>query len=393
MAVGGASAWVGEQAVGGSTHWGSKFWPPYLTETRRLFERNYSAIGFFAHLAESDVDPWSLFDKLFAAAVNPGPLGMTPSQRAYYVAVEAAGERFLDSWPSGCTGGRISVRPGHPGAGITGDACPIGPIAFGVPLQVADGANAVASIDLVTMDVIHLTVSEGRANGLLRTADGAEHKLVDGDLCAMDGGCACPPGVRGAKAALKTIKPGKAYLALTGHVPDQRSTAAGSQVEISGLQIDEYCGPVPPPVEILGPDAPSLVPGKLVLSGAVSAHIPAKGWCTSGGSFSALFDATVGKRTFTLYINLLGVYDGPRAYVLRNAEDAGPIGWSVNLDVQEAGSATRRQWQHNGGAPPPILTSRVTVNKDERSGTLALAMLGEDGNIVQAAGGFTCQKI
>lgn len=86
----GAPAWVGEDIAGGtsiSTSW----WTKYLTTPERsLYSRSYDAIGFYAHLDEIGIDPWTRFTAIYDG------FSFEPA----WEAAGASSGSFLESWPS-----------------------------------------------------------------------------------------------------------------------------------------------------------------------------------------------------------------------------------------------------------------------------------------------------
>ena len=92
----GFANWAAEVVVGGSGRpEADMHWRAYLDHPEvGLFKRTYDAIGFFAHLDETGIDPWTLFAPMVKASSN---------EAAWSVAVGNgdAAERFLMSWPTG----------------------------------------------------------------------------------------------------------------------------------------------------------------------------------------------------------------------------------------------------------------------------------------------------
>ncbi len=65
----GQSEWVGEEVAGPSPTVAGPAWKRYLRRPEiPLFTRDYDAIGFYAHLAESCVNPWMILDAMLRAA-------------------------------------------------------------------------------------------------------------------------------------------------------------------------------------------------------------------------------------------------------------------------------------------------------------------------------------
>jgi len=63
----GAAAWVDTDLVPGDPY-ARGWWEDYLTAPGvSLFSRDYGAAGFFGHLAQSGIDPWTVFRAMFSA--------------------------------------------------------------------------------------------------------------------------------------------------------------------------------------------------------------------------------------------------------------------------------------------------------------------------------------
>ncbi|HEY7024113.1 MAG TPA: hypothetical protein VH371_04040, partial [Candidatus Limnocylindrales bacterium] len=87
----GQAQWVGE-AVAGPTQDGDAWWSIYLASPERpLWRRTYDAQGFYQHLAEEGIDPWSVFDAMLE----------TDSDQAAYLAANGSNDQFLNTWASG----------------------------------------------------------------------------------------------------------------------------------------------------------------------------------------------------------------------------------------------------------------------------------------------------
>ena len=86
--VEGSAAWVETDLVNDPVDYTS-YWTKWLNApTVPLFNRTYTAIGFFGHMASTGISPWSRFPAMFATA---GP------QAAYSAAV-GNNQAFLDDW-------------------------------------------------------------------------------------------------------------------------------------------------------------------------------------------------------------------------------------------------------------------------------------------------------
>jgi hypothetical protein len=91
--VEGAASWT-MTVLGNGTTIESSFWLTYLnTPTWSLFQRTYSALGFFAHLAETGTDVWHKILPMGQAIVR--------GWNAAGWQAAAPGQAFLDSWGPG----------------------------------------------------------------------------------------------------------------------------------------------------------------------------------------------------------------------------------------------------------------------------------------------------
>ena len=64
----GSAEWVGETLAPSQP---DVLWQNYLLDIgKSLFNRTYDAIGFYAHMEETGIDPWHLFDRMFRAPTS-----------------------------------------------------------------------------------------------------------------------------------------------------------------------------------------------------------------------------------------------------------------------------------------------------------------------------------
>ena len=87
----GQAEWVGE-VVGGPSVLGTEWWASYLNhQTVALYGRTYDAVGFYQHMYEEGIDPWSHVDPMLATSDNTDA----------FKAAGATADTFLDTWSSG----------------------------------------------------------------------------------------------------------------------------------------------------------------------------------------------------------------------------------------------------------------------------------------------------
>ena len=87
--VEGQATWAQEELVSGSDL--DEWWDRYLTVQIPLTMRAYDAVGFYAHLAETGVDPWTIFQDTWAAGAD---------NILAFKQAKADSGAFLDSWAS-----------------------------------------------------------------------------------------------------------------------------------------------------------------------------------------------------------------------------------------------------------------------------------------------------
>jgi len=151
-----------------------------------LFARTYEAIGFFAHLAETGTDPWSVFPAMFAADGSPAEFDVSG----------ANGDAFMTTWASGFF--RDPSRGAGwdtDGPGITDDAT------TPIDVAVANGDNkAFSAVAYATSEdqlAITAEVLIVQATGFARLNDKSIDipKLTSSVFCTKSGGCGtCPDG-------------------------------------------------------------------------------------------------------------------------------------------------------------------------------------------------------
>ena len=220
----GGAEWVGADlsfADGTEAGW----WKKYLTNpSKSLFARTYDAIGFFAHLAETGTDPWSVFPAMFTAGGNA----------AAFDASGANSDAFMDSWASGLF--RDPSRGSAwdtDGPGITADE--VTPMA----LNIANGDNAAvvapryANAEYAAFITAEVLIVQG--SGFVRLNDASTDipEVTSSTFCTKPGGCGvCPDGtpLRGDPPPLAT----EPLVAVS-------SNGLQSSGNLIGLSVEDYC--------------------------------------------------------------------------------------------------------------------------------------------------------
>jgi hypothetical protein len=174
----GQATWVGLEVGGPSPNY-NRFWKKYLTAPRiDLRTRDYDAVGFYAHLAETGTDPWTVFQDMWTAGTD---------HEVAFKAAHADAETFVDSWASG-----VVRQPARGTAwDTTGPA--ITPDAFAPPnAVVSDGTSVEIGAAFYTNRDIDVTLNadlvQVDVEGHVRISDGTQ------DLVLHDGGLYCVAG-------------------------------------------------------------------------------------------------------------------------------------------------------------------------------------------------------
>jgi hypothetical protein len=239
----GSAAWVGEQFTTseiGSTI-GQQFWVGWLREPEiPLFGRAYDAIGFYAHLVDSGIDPWPLLDKIEQQA-----LATHRSAEAYFVTTKAkGGEKMIDAWgPSLIRDVALGADWNTAGKGL--------PPTITTPVAQETLANddqivvfmepltaAALRVD-VKADVFVLKGLHGR--GFLRLPGGTQlevAKVLGLPFCAKPGGCTCPKDSPGEHHRYQATTTGMTLFGFTGH-------DAGVDLDILSYSVDSACDNAP----------------------------------------------------------------------------------------------------------------------------------------------------
>jgi hypothetical protein len=276
-------------------------WQDYLDHpTRPLSGRVYDGVGFFVHLAETGVNPWSKIDAIGAALRGKG----TAATRAGWAAANVPAA-FVGSWGSGFVQGR------YPGTAWTSTAAnlpayrpalPNGRLAAGGSLTVTARAYA-AAVDHLDVDAEVVLAAPGAGTeGRVTLGGGKDAALSGGPFCTR-GACTCPSGSARAATPFTAMAAGDAYLGLSGG-------AAAGTVTLTGLSLADFCAkPAAPCLVGRWTSVGFAVTGKVVEHGGagVTMHIDPRGLATvvftgmSPVTFSSTISTppTVGHFTFS----------------------------------------------------------------------------------------------
>ena len=223
----GQAEWVGEM-VGGPSNAGKDWWGTYLTQPATpLWQRTYEAVGFYQHLAEEGIDPWTHIDAMLSQNTNVDA----------YQAAGASADVFLDTWASGLFRDQTLGDEWNAKGPWTLNAH-----APPEQLTVASGETKDVATSVVVNKDIRVTstadVVEVQMKGHVRIhthPPSEETSTTDRWLCTKEGGCDCPPGEHFAGPKLESVA-STFELGLTGSLNGANGTVAGHP-------LDEYCLP------------------------------------------------------------------------------------------------------------------------------------------------------
>lgn len=228
--VEGMAEWVGEAIAGGSSlsvgTWGT--WLKY--GELALFTREYSAIGFYAHVDDSGVELWSRLDQAILASD-------TSSEAAYQVLIDGGSADLIDSWAAGYFRDPANAPVwDQAGPGITLDAPDIPEAFLAEESSVFITAPAYAAFYVEVEATAEVISFESPGEGLAMLADGTTHELEDlhGAALCTTGSCACPEGTPGAGTVFTPTPKGVIEIGATGHV-------FGSNLLVVGWSLERFC--------------------------------------------------------------------------------------------------------------------------------------------------------
>lgn len=243
--VEGQAMWAGEAYVGGSSGLepADRHWKEYLIDPgpgKGLFQRSYDAIGFFSHLHDQGIDPWTVLDPI---------LDQTSNLAAYDAAVGSKSSDVVTTWaPSWYRDGKPTSNfalvnaPGIPGPAMRPDPSTF-TISNGTFQQVTALAPLSAAIAdvMVAADILTIDVTGQGIVGDMMFGDEIIF-IANARTFCMKGDCTCPDGTPGPTEALGE----ELRVAMTG------DNLSGSDALLRGWSIAEWCSqdqeePFPPP--------------------------------------------------------------------------------------------------------------------------------------------------
>ena len=227
--VEGQAEWAGE-AIAGPGPDGLDYWEKYLkTPTDSLFGRTYDAVGFYEHLVEIGVDPWTIFDEMLK----------TPGDNVVaFKSARADNDLFYNTWASGLR--RTETTPGSWYAfGRWQTTKHSGPD----PLQIANDTKPLHAESVTnrlylatsSADITEISV-EGPVRMLTGTLDVPDVQLID--LCTKGPtiGRVQLPRARLRLPARSFPSDGTIWLGVSGALH-------GTSGTIKGRSLDQFCKP------------------------------------------------------------------------------------------------------------------------------------------------------
>ena len=291
--VEGAPMWA-MSVLGNGSGLESSYWLTYLdTPDAPLFSRAYTAIGYFAHLAETGTDVWHRLIPMGEAILAGG-------NDAGWQAAHPTAD-FLDSWGPGYAEGR------YPGTAWQTGGPNLPAYQGPVPQQsVADGQTVTVSAPATAVGISHVDldaqvvqfVSSAGASGRISLDGGGDVTLDQAAATAYATGsqASCPSGSADAGASLARISSGQHYVGVTGGLQ-------AASVQVEGTSLASYCAQKTTASCLVGNWTTTriqvTVPGKFTEAGGagVTMHISADG--ATGIDFGAMSPIDVSATTFT----------------------------------------------------------------------------------------------
>ena len=219
----GSALWVGEELVGGSQLTDAqRSWNRYLTGTgikgdgspvsANLFQRSYDAMGLFAHLKNSKLNPWMQIKAALTVASSGS------SEAAFQALTNGAKKEVLETWASG-----LARSPNFGsiwntvGPGITADQRAISSISLPATETVEPVTQKLFNLTLPTTKVIVFNLKGygalrwGGSNNIASTEQFSPS--FTGKYC-LGKTCVCKDGTE--PIGVKSIQTAQVLLAMTG---------------------------------------------------------------------------------------------------------------------------------------------------------------------------------
>ncbi len=229
----GEAMFVGESLASSNNPKSKQFWKNYVDHPNtHLFDRDYDAVGFYAHLQDVGINVWKLLL----------PMVKQNSLNAYHMAVNKDPKEFLTTWAASWFREGPNKEWDIEGPGPVPPETPpshLDAVANGQSLNVKANAweNTLERLDTQNANVVTLTPVEGWG-GATDVNNQLDVKLYaeSVDICTKAGGCQCPEGTTGSPPTLDATGPLK--LGATGG-------ETGADIGVTGHSLDDYCMKAP----------------------------------------------------------------------------------------------------------------------------------------------------
>jgi hypothetical protein len=229
----GQAEWAGEDLAGPGPD-GLAWWTVYVdTPNDPLYKDMYEAIGFYEHLQEVGVNPWTIFDPMIQ--------NMDDNDAAFHAA-HADSDGFLSTWASG-----YRRTDPQPAAWYAHGRWPTDEHTNPERIHIANGslegikAAAVTNslyLALSTADITEISADNGNVRMLAGGVDAPDIQQVD--LCTKGptaDACNCPEGFDYTGPSLSPSD-GTIWLGVSGGL-------LGASGTVSGLSLTDLCKPTP----------------------------------------------------------------------------------------------------------------------------------------------------
>jgi hypothetical protein len=230
----GQAMWVGEALVGGSDGLepADRHWKEYLLDPGPavgLFSRSYDAIGFYSHLHDEGIDPWTVLDPILDQTSNLAAFDAAVGAQSLDVVTTWAPSWYRDGNPT--TSFALVNAPGIPAASVR-PAPAAFTISTGTFQQVAALDPLSAGLADVMVDTEILTI-DVTGQGIVGDMVFGEEIVFMADtraFCMLED-CTCPDGSPGPSDHLGD----ELRVAVTG------DALSGSDALLRGWSVDEWC--------------------------------------------------------------------------------------------------------------------------------------------------------
>ena len=207
-------------------------WDRYLqAPAGSLFARTYSAVGFFAHEAEDQIDVWHLLMAMGAAFLRSG------SNAAAWHAAEVT-PRFIETWGSGYAEGRAPGAAWETsGPNLPEDRFPLkhATLADGGSVAVTSppAATNIKQVDIAAQ-VVLIAFSSGDGLVSLGGGAGSSAENIENPYCTIPSGCRCPSGSPHAGVYFASMDGGTQYASVSDGLQSGSLT-------LTGFSLEAYC--------------------------------------------------------------------------------------------------------------------------------------------------------